>query len=441
MTSSDRNESARMSIPRVTLTVARGLLGSVVEHWRLSLFSLVAAFVIWFVIQDVENPRVEAVFPEDGAPASIVVKPVNADRLIPNDEYRVSVDVEGREADLKSLTVDDFEATIDVKGIPANTPTEVPVRVTSSRNGVKVLAVHPPTVSVTVEPLIEQEFEVRLNPTGQLVAGYEVADRKLEPLTVKVSGLQDRINNVTSVDFDVNLSALREGTNVIEGEFRARSLVGNEVGVTVTPNRGRVTYTVRQLNVTRSVPVIAATSGVVAPGYRITNLVVEPATISVSGPADRMASLTELRTEAVPVTNATGEIRLTRNIDTQLDNLTLERKQVSVRVAVEPIVCAGSSDSTPCSGVTLPVAPLVVDQPGGLVVTNALRLNIQLTGPLVELAKLTPTSITARISLANAVVGTGFYPVTVVIPANLSNLGIRAETPPAVQVTLEAATP
>ncbi|MGB4861002.1 MAG: hypothetical protein WBO97_00955, partial [Tepidiformaceae bacterium] len=162
---------------------------------------------------------------------------------------------------------------------------------------------------------------------------------------------------------------------------------------------------------------------------------------SVSGPADRMASLTELRTEAVPVTNATGEIRLTRNIDTQLDNLTLERKQVSVRVAVEPIVCAGSSDSTPCSGVTLPVAPLVVDQPGGLVVTNALRLNIQLTGPLVELAKLTPTSITARISLANAVVGTGFYPVTVVIPANLSNLGIRAETPPAVQVTLEAATP
>jgi hypothetical protein len=263
----------------------------------------------------------------------------------------------------------------------------------------------------------------------------------VEPLTVKLSGLQDRINNVVAVDFDVNLSALREGANVIEGEFRARSLVGNEVGVTITPNRGKVTYTVRQLNITRSVPVIATTSGQVAPGSRITNVVVEPATISVSGPADRMASLTELRTEAVPVTNATAEIRLTRNIDTQLDNLTLERRQVSVRVEVKPIECSGSSGTGPCSGLTLGVAPLPVDQPTDLVITNVLRINVQLTGPLVELEKLNPTSITARVSLANGGIGTAFYPVTVVIPANLSNLGIRAEQPGPVQVTLAQATP
>ncbi len=430
-----------MSFPRVAITVARGIFRSFLEHWRLSLFSIVAAFVIWFVIQDVENPRITATFPEEGTPASIIVKPVNADRLIPNEEFRVSVDIEGRQDDLDALSVDDFEATIDLKNIPANTPTEVPVRVTSTRSGVKVLAVRPASVSVTVEPLVEETFEVRLNPSGQLVAGFEVADRKIEPLTVTVSGLQERIDNVVSVDFDVNLSALREGSNVIEGEFRARSLVGNEIGVTVTPGRGKVTYSVRQLNITRAIPVIASTSGQVAPGYRITSIITDPATISVSGPADKMASLSELRTEPVPVTNATSEVRLTRNIDVQLDNLTLELKQVSVRIGVEPITCASSTSSTPCDAITLPVPPLPVDQPAGLVITNVLRLNVQVTGPLTELEKLTPTSIQARVSLANATAGTGFYPVTVTIPANLLNLGVRAEPVAPIQVILAAPTP
>lgn len=441
MTNPGRFETGRMSFPRVALTVVRGTLNSFVDHWRLSMFSLVAAFVIWFVIQDVENPRITAAFPEEGTPPSIVVKPVNADRLIPNEEYRVSVDIEGRQDDLDALTVDDFEATIDLKNIPANTPTEVPVRVTSSRSGVKVLAVHPASVTVTVEPLVEEQFEVRLNPSGQLVAGFEVADRKVEPLTVTVSGLQERLDNVVSVDFDVNLNALREGTNVIEGEFKARSLVGNEVGVTITPGRGKVTYVVRQLNITKAIPVIPSTSGQVAPGYRIASLVSDPATISVSGPADKMASLTVLRTEPVPVTNATGEVRLTRNIDLQLDDVTLELKQVSVRVGVEPITCASSTSSGPCSGLTLPVPPQPTDQPAGLVVTNVLRLNVLVTGPLTELEKLTPTSIQAKVSLANAVAGTGFYPVTVVIPANLLNLGVRAEPVAPIQVVLEAPSP
>lgn len=437
MNASGRNGGSRMSFPKVALTVARGVLRSIVEHWRLSLFSIIAAFVIWFVIQDVENPRIKATFPEDGTPPSIVVKPINADRLIPTEEFRVAVDAEGRQDDLSSLSVDDFEATIDLKNIPANTPTEVPVRVTSTRKGVKVLAVRPASVSVTVEPLVEEQFEVRLNPSGQLVAGFEVADRKVDPLTVTVSGLQERLDNVVSVDFDVNLSALREGSNVIEGEFRARSLVGNEVGVTVTPARGKVTYTVRQLNITRAIPVIGSTSGVVAPGYRITSIVTDPATISVSGPADRMASLIDLRTEPVPVTNATSEVRLTRSI-VQTDNLTVELKQVSVRIGIEPITCAGSSSSSACDALTLPVAPLPVDQPAGLVITSTLRLNVQLTGPLTELDKLTPTSIQAKVSLANAPAGTGFYPVTVTIPPSLFNLGVRAEPVAPIQVTLAA---
>ena len=437
MSTASRKANTRASLPGAVASVARGSLLNLYRHWVLALFSLVAAFGTWFVIQDVENPRVTASYPLEGAPPSILVRAVNTDHLVPNSESRVSVEVEGREGDLVNLSDDDFEATIDVKGIPANTPTEVQVRVVSRRDGVKVLAVSPATISVTMEPLVEAEFEVRLSPSGQLATGFEVTDQKIEPLTVKVSGLQDRIDNVVSVELDVNLSALREGSNVFEGELRARSLTGGEVAVTnLSPERGKVTYTVRQAFVQRSIPVAVTTTGQVAPGYHVTSVIIEPPVISVSGPADKMASLNELRTEPIPLTNATSEIRLTRNIDVQQENLSLERRQVSVRIEVKPIECPGGAAASPCGAVLLQLAPVPTDQPSGLVITSVVRVSVQLTGPLPELDKLTPKSITATVSLAGGLAGPGLYPVTVSVPPNLQGLGIRAEQPAPIPVTL-----
>src|SRR5690606_35558312 len=106
-----------MSWPSVFLRLGRGAVSSVFEHWALAGFSLIAAFGIWFVIEDVENPRVTANFPADGLPASIPVEPVNAGPYIVADSYSVSVVVEGREEELATLAPADFTATVDVQGM------------------------------------------------------------------------------------------------------------------------------------------------------------------------------------------------------------------------------------------------------------------------------------------------------------------------------------
>jgi hypothetical protein len=46
-----------------TSGVAKATIRSVADHWMLAIFSLIAAGGIWFVIQDIENPRVEALVP------------------------------------------------------------------------------------------------------------------------------------------------------------------------------------------------------------------------------------------------------------------------------------------------------------------------------------------------------------------------------------------
>jgi YbbR domain-containing protein len=432
MTQATRAENGRGSWPKLAVGLAKGTFLSFYEHWALAGFSLVAAFAIWFVIQDVENPRVRAFFPPEGELASIEVEAINADRLIPNTTTFVRIEVEGREDDLALLSTDDFQATIDVKGIPANSPTAVPVQVTSSEDGVKVLSVTPAQVIVTLEPVEEREFDVRLNPTGQLPSGLSIDDQEIEPLTVTVAGLGERIANVASVDLDVNLAALNEGTNVLEGELRARNASGGLVDVAISPARGKVTYTVTQSFVQRSLSVLASVAGQVAPGYRTGTIVIEPAVISASGPADRMPA--ELRTEPIQLGNARSEIRLVANIAAP-DNLALERRQVSVRIEVKPIECSGAAGA-PCGPLTLPVAPAFDNPPAALAVEGPVRVYVQLSGPLPVLDTVNQGQITARINLAGATAGTSAYSVTVTVPPNLASQGVRAEPVPPITLTL-----
>ena len=132
--------------------MARGTLASFYQHWALALFSLGAAFTIWFVIQDVENPRVRVSFPPEGQPSSIQVEATNVEDAAPNATSSVRVEVEGREDDLATLTTEDFAATVDVQGLGTGVATDVPVRVRSLKDGVRVLSVSPPTISVTLDP-------------------------------------------------------------------------------------------------------------------------------------------------------------------------------------------------------------------------------------------------------------------------------------------------
>jgi YbbR domain-containing protein len=429
-----RFEPSKRSWPVAALDAAKSSVLNVYDHWALALFSLAAAFSIWFVIQDVENPRVTARYPDAGF--TIPVDAENVDQLIPDSENNfVAVTVEGREDDLAALSVRDFEARIDIKGVPPGVPTALPVKVRSLRGGVDVLSVEPPTITVTLEPLATKTFEVQDNQQGQLPAGLIIKDSKIEPLTVEVRGLQKLLDSVVSVDVDVNLAGLREGSNEVNNEVKARSIAGRDVDVTITPSRAKVTYQVQQSFVQKSLPVIAPTTGQVAAGYRIVSESVDPPTVSASGPADLMSGLSELLTQPIDVSNANSEVRLIRSIDVQ-QNISVERRTVTVRIDIRPIDCATGTTTAACGALSVQVAPIPTDQPPNLVVLGSLRVTVQLTGPLSVLDTITPSMITAKVSLAGGQAGTGSFPVTVTLPATLANAGVRAEISPPITVQL-----
>lgn len=172
------------------LRFVRGLVvgsaATVRQHWALGLFSVAAAFGIWFVIQDVENPRVEGRFPREPGSIEAIVK--NNNDSIVRDMVPVSLSVDARKSDFANLRREDFEVYIDLSGAePGGPAVSLPVRATSKRDGVRVLSVTPSTMRVTVVEAQTKEVPVTIRRTGELPAGYREspdADPAIEPAFV-----------------------------------------------------------------------------------------------------------------------------------------------------------------------------------------------------------------------------------------------------------------
>src|SRR5438445_7185308 len=85
---------------------------NVSQHWMLAIFSLAAAFGVWMVIQDVENPRVEGLAPVE-TDSRIPVQAVNVpDGYIVLDLQQVKAQVKARKDELGELRPGDFRATV-----------------------------------------------------------------------------------------------------------------------------------------------------------------------------------------------------------------------------------------------------------------------------------------------------------------------------------------
>jgi len=422
-----RNGNGRISRVRVGLLTFRSVGSSVASHWAMACFSLIAAFGVWFVIQDVENPRVTGLVPAEPQPPSIQVEVKDNQDYIVTDPQPVKVQVEARKADLADLRPTDFDATVSVLGKPVGVPVDVPVHVTTRRNGVRILNVSPAQVTVTLQEAKVKEMPVTAHVVQPLPENYRLADPdhdpQLDPVSVKIRGLPALVDSVATVDLDINLSGARSDTVTLEGELVARTEAGNPVTVSITPARASATYKVTQTFTQRTLGLTPSTSGQPAPGFRIGNITVDPPVVTVTGPKSVVDSLQGIGAEAVNVTNARTNITQVRQVD-KVSNLAIDHTTVIITVEIKPIDC-GDPATAPCGGTTFTVAPTFTGATPGLTAdANEYAVQVRVTGSLADLQKLKPTDIKAAVPLTNPVVGTKSYDVIITLP---SGLNLKAE--------------
>ncbi len=179
---------------------------------------------------------------------------------------------------------------------------EVPKRLT-------LVDVRPSRVEVNIEPLVKEQkpIEVRLN--GSLSSEYELVGASVKPKYAHVAGVQSRVDRVARVVADVDLGRITTPELPVTAPIEPLTPAGTRVqDVTITPAHAEISLKVKPALVTRTVPVVPNVKGAPASGYRVTSVRVDPAVVTISGPAKKMKNLNNVGTERLSLDGLTTRV-------------------------------------------------------------------------------------------------------------------------------------
>jgi YbbR domain-containing protein len=401
--------------------------------------------VIWVVIEDVTNPREEGRAPASGA---IQITAVNVpEGYLAEDLPSVTVEVRASQRDLATLRPSDFRAEVDLADIePGARLVTLPVEVSARRDGVEVLEVFPATVDVTLVEAFTAEKPVTVTITEAPPSGFRIkqVDGKpvpadVDPEFVTLYGSEELVERVDRVELEVSLADARQGTYTADGELVARAMDGTVIQVVrMSATEATATFSIEPDFSPLTLGLFAETTGRVARGYHIVEVIIEPATVEATGPQAIIDGLQgPLVLEPVDVTNATTTLRVPRNVSPP-PNVEISVSSAIVQVVIEPQRCAGV-EAVPCVRATFLVDVALAEVPAGLVpAAGVLRAEVHLAGTPEAMDALIAdvTQLRGTVSLANAQPGTASYTPSVSFPAGIFVLSLGS-----VEVTLEIAGP
>jgi YbbR domain-containing protein len=429
-----RPQAPRRAVPFMRRSIDRAPtrcdaeMGILLRNWHLKLSAVLLATVLYTGLvfsgsfsEDRLSVRLEGV----NEPSSSIV--VSGDLGL--------VEVEYRTANNLAITIDDqaFAASVDLSKYDmerAPEPQILDVQVRSLFEGVSVQSFQPETLRVAIDRIDVKTVPVEVD-LGTIPEGFEHDEPVLSDEEAQVRGAASIVSQVDRAAALVSISAsaidINEPVNLV-----AVDVQGQPIGaglVDIEPETVSVQIDVRETETTQAVPIRPEIVGTPAPGFALTSLGVEPATVTLRGLPGALAGVDEVVTEPLSIDGVSEdqsfEAQLVLPEDTRLDDESDEPvatvtativPSVSSRTFVVGVVCAGSGVNA-----CLPA----IDQ-----------LTITLSGPGGALSALSASELTPTVDASGLDPGT--YNLTPTIGALPEGVELLDIAPVTVSVTIRA---
>lgn len=357
------------------------------------LIALLFAVIVWIVATNEENPTREGLFPG--------VIPITFENrgeglmLLEPSAVTARVRISGAASDWDTLTSSNFQVDADLQGLGSGDIT-VPLTAKSADPRIRVVAVDPPTVQVRLEKIRNVPMVVRVRILDETPLGYETKTPEVTPPQVTVTGPQGDVDKVNDATVEV---ALRGAKTDVDREANVilHDAQGNQIqNLRVDPSTVKVHIPIEQRVGYKDTAVKALIRGNPAPGYWVSDISVDPATVTLVGAPEALNQLGGfVETEPVDVTGAQENIA--RRVHLTLPNgvSVLNANDVMLRVSIDPVVGGLTVNrpvtiSTSCN-VSTKVSPLVVQ--------------VILSGPLPILQTLKPDDVQIVATVTRCAVG------------------------------------
>ena len=349
-------------------------------------------------------------------------------------EERAGVTLRAPTSHWKALQPDLVQVSADLRGLGVGVHS-VEVKATSLDNTAVIVKCSPVRVVVRLEEKVRREMTVRAEVADveSVPPGYATTPPAVNPSRITLSGPKSLVESVDEV---VARVWLRGSKTAVQSQVVPMVVDkdGRQVQeVDLTPRTVSVTLGVAPLAEFRDVTVRAAVKGVPAAGYWVSNIVVEPATVTIQGPAETIGKMTAVvSTETIDVTGVKESInkRVALVLPQEVSVYSAEDNGQTVLVRIDVTAIVGGKTVQPKieilglrSGLVATISPDTVD--------------VILSGPLPDLQALQPEDVHVYVNLFGLGKGSHLINPRVQLPEG-SLLKVESVSPEAVEVLISA---
>ncbi len=266
----------------------------------LKVLAFFSAVFMWLVVVNIDDPVTEKTY--TGIPVSVineeVVTTTNRTYQIVDNTQEVMVTVSANRSVLNKIRSEDIIAVADMKELSLGT--QIPIEVSIPRYKYEKVYTSPVNLQVKIEDEAKNNFPITPSTIGTVREGYVLGDLKPNPEKVTLRGPKSVIDSISRVVAEANVSGLSENAD-IEGRLILYDVNNNVIDQTLLANNlGKDGVSVRvTLHQIRSVPVKPDSSMITAAtGCKVSNVMVEPKEVRVTGEEEDLDKLDEIEIPA-----------------------------------------------------------------------------------------------------------------------------------------------
>lgn len=366
--------------------------------------SLVLAFVLWFLVAQIYDPKDTVTF------NNIQVRLINTELLdeegkvyeVLDNSNLVRVTVTGPQSIVKSeLRRSDIVAEADMSKLTdINTIAITYYCENVSNDSVEIKGNHD-SVRLSVEDKTSKWIKLESNTIGEVASGYMIGNVTLDQTNIEVTGPKSAISQVDHAGVDINVT---DSTSSLSAnvDIKLYDADGNELTLeSVKKNVNSAHMTVEVL-ATKEVPVEIEYMGVPEDGYMATGEVESSVpTVRIAGTASALVGISAITVpeERMNITGQSGDLVDIINLKEYLpSNVRLANKsfdgKITATVYIEPI---DTKDLTiPADNISITGVP---DGMEAEITSSAEEYNITVSGLTRDVSILRDSSVTGVLDL------------------------------------------
>ncbi|VYU17701.1 hypothetical protein [Clostridium tertium] len=311
---------------------------------------LLLSIGLWVYVTNVENKiRTTEI-------SKIPVELVNLDALTssklalsPNQEFYVTLKVEGNTNDINKIKKSDFKLQVDLSEYAWKKGTnKVPVSIVDYPISISIRNTNTLTIQVNIEDMVEKNLPVTSNIKVKTKQGYFASEPTISPEEIKISGPESSVNSVSKLIINDSKEEVSED---IIGNYEIIPVDehGDEVeGITLSQGTAKVEIKVSK---GKSVKINISTVGTLPSGVKLKSLESSRKTVEILGPKEILDTINEVTTTPIDLSSITNsqDVNLSINIPEGV-KVAQGEEQLSVRVNLVGIISKDFSIKYSLSG-------------------------------------------------------------------------------------------